>query len=212
MDFEEVAQRINAQLQSKNEAREKALSFARQTIRASGSSIRAVHQEKFERAFSLLDKAGHDVKECDSLLVGFPDIYYAGFLQDAQKEYVEARATFALIVGQQIPDPDELGVGYTSFLSGLGEAIGELRRHILDIIRKGDLARGEQFLAAMDEIYYLLTSFDYPEAIMPGLRRITDVARSIMERTRGDLTNALSQDNLKRALSEAQRHVKNQGS
>jgi translin len=208
MDFEDVAQRINKELQSKNEAREKALSFARQTIRASGSSIRAIHQEEFDRAASLLDDAGAKLKQCDALLREYPDIYYAGFLQDAQKEYVEAQATFALILGRPLPDPDDLNVGYASFLSGMGEAIGELRRHILDIIRKGDLAGGEHFLAAMDEIYYLLTSFDFPEAIMPGLRRITDVARSIMERTRGDLTNALSQDNLKRALSEAQKNVK----
>ncbi len=212
MDFEEVAQRINKELQSKNEAREKALSFARQTIRASSSSIRAIHQEDFDRASDLLDQAGKNLKECDALLGDFPDIYYAGFLQDAQKEYVEGQATFALILGQPLPGPDELNVGYTSFLNGIGEAIGELRRHILDIVRKGDLERGEDFLAAMDEIYYLLTSFDYPDAIMPGLRRITDVARSIMERTRGDLTTALSQDNLKRALLEERNNVKKQGS
>lgn len=208
MNLEEVAARINQEFNAKNQAREKALSFARQTIRASSSSIRAVHQEKFDKAQELLDEAKSKLHGCDGLLKSYPDIYYAGFLQDAQKEYVEAQATFCLILDKPMLGPDELKVGYSSFLNGMGEAIGELRRHILDIVRKGNLAAGEQFLESMDEIYYLLSSFDYPEAIMPGLRRITDVARSIMERTRGDLTNAIGQDKLKKALSEFKENVK----
>lgn len=208
MDFEELAQKVNQELQAKNQAREEALPFARQTIRASSSSIKAAHQAKFELAEDLLNKAKDKLKRCDDLLSDYPDIYFAGFLQDAQKEFVEAQTTFSLILGKPVPGPDELNVGYPSYLKGMGEAVGELRRHILDIVREGNLERGERFLKAMDEIYYLLVSFDYPEAIIPGLRRINDIARSIMERTRGDLTNAISQDNLKRALSEFQGNVK----
>jgi translin len=208
VNLERLTNNINQEFNAKNQAREKALSFARWVIQASSSSIRAIHQEKFEKAEKLLGEAKSKLEECDSLLKGYPDIYYAGFLQDAQKEYVEASATLCLILGKPLPDPDDLKVGYASFLNGMGEAVGELRRHILDIIRKGDLERGEQFLESMDEIYYLLLSFDYPEAIIPGLRRITDFARSVMERTRGDLTNAISQDSLKKALSKFKENVK----
>lgn len=208
MDLEKLANRINEELGAKTQAREKALSFARRTIQASGSSIRAVHQERFERAEELLSEAKEKLAECDALLKDYPDIYYAGFLQDAQKEYVEASATFCLILGRPLQGPDDLKVGYSSFLNGMGEAVGELRRHILDIIRRGSLERGEQFLESMDEIYYLLLSFDYPEAIMPGVRRMTDFARSIMERTRGDLTNAIRQNSLIESLSRFEENVK----
>jgi len=208
MDFESLAQEINERFIAKNKAREKALSFSRQTIRISSSSIRAIHQEKFDKAEKLLGEAAEKINECELLLKDYPDIYYAGFLQDAQKEYVEAHTTLSLILDKPLPGPDELNVGYSSYLNGMGEAIGELRRHILDVVRKRKLEQGEHFLAAMDGIYYLLISFDYPEAIIPGLRRITDIARSIMERTRGDLTNAICQDNLKKALSKFEKNVK----
>jgi len=208
MDFENLAQDINERFVAKNGAREKALSFSRQTVRISSSSIRAIHQEQFDKAEKLLEEAAEKLNECELLLKDYPDIYYAGFLQDAQKEYVEAHTTLSLILDKPLPSPDELNVGYSSYLNGMGEAIGELRRHILDVVRKRKLEQGEHFLAAMDEIYYLLISFDYPEAIIPGLRRITDIARSIMERTRGDLTNAICQDNLKKALSKFEKNVK----
>lgn len=132
----------------------------------------------------------------------FPDIYYAGYLQDAEKEYAEAWATAALIEGTPIPGPEDLTVGDAPYLNGLAEAIGELRRHLLDLMRHGQLARGEELLGAMDEIYYILTSMDYPDALTGGLRRSTDVARSIMERTRGDMTIALVQGKLHDAIAE----------
>jgi translin len=132
----------------------------------------------------------------------FPDIYYAGFLQDAEKEYAEARGTFALINDKELPVPEELRIGDAPYLNGLAEAIGELRRHVLDIMRHGNLERGEQLLAAMDDIYYVLVSMDYPDAMTGGLRRTTDVARSIMERTRGDLSLTIVQQGLTDTIAE----------
>jgi translin len=132
----------------------------------------------------------------------FPGVYYAGFLQDAEKEYAEARATYALINDKELPQPEELNIGDAPYLNGLAEAIGELRRHILDIMRVGKLERGEQLLGAMDDIYYVLYSMDYPDALTGGLRRTTDVARSIMERTRGDMSLTLIQRGLTDAIAE----------
>ncbi|MCA1832204.1 MAG: haloacid dehalogenase, partial [Actinobacteria bacterium] len=137
----------------------------------------------------------------------FPAIYYAGFLQDAEKEYAEARLTAALIRGLDIPGPEDLNVGDAPYLNGMTEAIGELRRHVLDIMRHGDLERGEELLALMDDIYYVLIAMDYPDAITGGLRRSTDVARSIMERTRSDLSLTLVQQNLQNAIAEHQKRL-----
>jgi translin len=137
-----------------------------------------------------------------------PDIYFAGFLQDAQKEYAEARLTEAVIVGAEPPPPEELGVEVAPYLNGMAEAIGEGRRAILDLLRRGEVADGERILAAMDDIYALLVTVDYPDAITGNLRRSTDVARGILEKTRGDLTMSLVQGDLRDALDRHAREMR----
>lgn len=191
-----VSEKIRKRLDAKSEGREKGLRGSRQAIRECANSIRATHRGDFDLAQELMTAAKASLDGARAAMKPFPDIYYAGFLQDAEKEYAEARATFALIGGKEIPTPEDLEVGDAPYLNGLAEAIGELRRHILDIMRQGDLARSEEMLGAMDDIYYVLVSMDYPDAMTGGLRRTTDVARSIMERTRGDLSLTLVQQNI----------------
>jgi translin len=202
MELNEVSDQIRKRLDAKSAAREKGLRSSRQAIRECANSIRATHRSEWELALELADAARRSLDTAQEAMEPFPDIYYAGFLQDAQKEYAEARATFALITDKEIPYPDELNIGDAPYLNGLAEAIGELRRHVLDIMRKGNLERGEQLLAVMDDIYYVLVSMDYPDAMTGGLRRTTDVARSIMERTRGDLSLTLVQRGLTDAIAE----------
>jgi translin len=136
--------------------------------------------------------------------VSFPDIYWSGYVQDAQKEYAEACITYSVVCGQEIPGPDAIGVEDAAYLNGMGEAIGELRRQVLDLMRRGDIHRAEILLGQMDEMYSMLVSFDYPEAITGGLKRTTDVVRGIMERTRGELTVAWKQHQLQQALERFQ--------
>ncbi|CAN5684987.1 hypothetical protein BH20ACT21_BH20ACT21_10200 [soil metagenome] len=131
-----------------------------------------------------------------------PEILHAGFVHDAQKELAEALITFALVTGRGLPAPDEVGVMPSAFLKGMAESVGELRRHLLDLMRQGELARCEELLGAMDDIYYLLVSMDYPDGITMGLRRLTDVARSIIERTRGDFTTSSIQAGLRASLEQ----------
>jgi translin len=202
VDLNGVSEQIRARLDSKSDAREKGLRGSRQAIRECANSIRATHRADWDLAQELMAAARKSLDGAQSAMKPFPDIYYAGFLQDAEKEYAEARATFALITGKEIPTPEELEVGDAPYLNGLAEAIGELRRHILDIMRHGHLERGEELLGAMDDIYYILVSMDYPDAMTGGLRRTTDVARSIMERTRGDLSLTLVQRNLTDTIAE----------
>ena len=191
-----VSDEIRKRLDAKSEGREKGLRGSRQAIRECANSIRATHRGDFDLAQELMSAAKASLDGARAAMKPFPDIYYAGFLQDAEKEYAEARATFALIGGKEIPSPGDLEVGDAPYLNGLAEAIGELRRHILDIMRQGKLERSEELLGAMDDIYYVLVSMDYPDAMTGGLRRTTDVARSIMERTRGDLSLTLVQQNI----------------
>src|ERR1051326_5257183 len=196
MELSEVSEQIRKRLDAKSQAREKGLRSSRQAIRECANSIRATHRAEWELAQELMGAARRSLDDAQAAMEPFPDIYYAGFLQDAEKEYAEARSTYALITDGELPTPEELRIGDAPFLNGIAEAIGELRRHVLDIMRRGQLERGEQLLGAMDDIYYVLVSMDYPDAMTGGLRRTTDVARSIMERTRGDLSLTLIQRGL----------------
>jgi translin len=201
MDLSRVSEILRVRFDAKMAAREEALSASRRSIRASANAIRAIHRGEFDEAHRLmedsrsaLDAGARASRETQ------PDIYFAGFLQDAQKEYAEARFTEAVVTGAEPPSPDDLDVEIAPYLNGISEAIGEGRRAILDLLRRGDVAASERILAAMDDIYSLLVTVDYPDAITGNLRRSTDVARGILEKTRGDLTMALVQNDLRTAL------------
>jgi len=196
----EICDKIRRSFDQKDQAREKGLTLSREVIRNSANAIRAVHRQEFEEALRLLEETAGVLAEIDRELRPHPGIYFAGFVQDAQKEYAEARTTFALIRRLPLPDPDELKVGHAPYLNALGEAVGELRRYALDNIRRSDIAWGEEVLSAMDDIYYAMVSFDYPAAISGNLKRTADVTRSIIEKTRGDITNAIRQQRLEQAL------------
>lgn len=202
-DVERVAEEARQGLAAKNAAREAALGRCREAIRHSANAIRAVHRADFGLAEELADKAETLLREASEALLEHPDIFYAGFVHDAQKEYAEARLTLAVIAGAKaLPRPAELEVELQAYLNGLGETVGELRRHLLDRLREGDIERCEQTLEVMDEIYAALVTFDYPDAMTGGLRRTTDNVRGILERTRGDLTISVRQRDLERTLAE----------
>lgn len=205
MDLDAIGGELRASLDAKNAARENALPLCRRATRLSANAIRAVHRADEPEAMRLAAEARACLDEADAALAGHPDIRYAGFFHDAAKEYAEARLTHALVVGQSLPSAGEIGVDAPAYLNGIGEAVGEMRRHLLDLMRRGDLERSEEILSHMDEIYYLLISMDYPDAITAGLRRTADAIRGIIERTRGDLTVTLIQDKLRTALESKHR-------
>ncbi len=190
--LETIVPRILDHFAEKNAAREKALSASRAIIRMSANAIRAVHRAEFGEAVRMLDEARDVRDEAVRALAGHGDVYYAGFLHDAQKEYAEARSTLALISGLRLPSPEELGVENPAYLNGIAEAVGELRRHLLDRLRRGDFNGCEETLQAMDDIYSVLVTIDFPDAMTGGLRRTTDQTRGILEKTRGDLTMAIA--------------------
>jgi translin len=197
-----------AALEAKNAAREQALAHSRELVRTCANSIRAVHRGDDERAVDLLDAARRLSERLTDDLRDHPDLFFTGYVQDAQKEYVEATAVHRLVSGTPLPEPAELGVAPAPFLNGLSEAVGELRRYVLDQLRRGEVRRCEEILRTMDDIYGLLVTIDYPDALTGGLRRSTDVARGILERTRGDLTFALRQRDLETSLERLERELR----
>jgi len=191
---------IRAGLDAANRARELALPACRRVVRASGSSIRAVHRLDPDRAAELADEAEVALREAQIAVAGFPGVAEAGFLHDAAKEYAEARLTACLVVGAVLPGPLELGVDPAAWMRGLAEAASELRRHLLDRLRDGDLEQGEALLGRMDDVYDALVVVDVPDALTGGLRRTLDALRAVLERTRGDVTTTVLQVRLQRAL------------
>lgn len=198
----DIAEEALQALEARHEAREEALELSRHLVRHSANTIRAVHRGEFQKAEEMLEDGREVVDQFNVDLAEEPDIYSAGYVQDALKEFAEASITYALLTGRPLPGPDELDIDYPAYLNGLGEAMGELRRAILDLIRRGDLARGEELLDAMDEVYGVLVTVDFPEALTRGLRRTTDMVRGVLERTRGDLTMAVRQQRLEETLKE----------
>ena len=201
--IEAVCKRLRAEFELRNTAREKVLALSREVVRTSANAIRHVHRNEIDGARALLSEAANAVRQMRDTAAPYGDVLYAGYVLDAQKEFAEAACVLALILDEPLPEPEELMVEPSAYLNGLGEAIGELRRHILDKIRAGQIPDAERKLQVADDVFYNLIVFDYPEALTSGLRRTTDAMRSLLERTRGDVTLALRQLRLEQALETA---------
>jgi len=201
-DLEAIAAELRPYFAAEDEAREKALRSCRQVIRHSADAIRAVHRQEQDKARQRLDSAQELVQELNQDLAKHGRLLHSGFVHDAQKEFAEGYITLALIAGEGLPRPEALGVSNAAYLDGLGESVGELRRYILDSLRREDFSRCEELLTVMDEIYGILITMDFPELLAHGLRRTTDAIRGIMERTRGDLTVAQRQKKLETKLND----------
>lgn len=191
---------LREQLGAKHLARETGLQTCRKIVQTSSKSIRHIHRREFDDARALLAQANEMVAAAHELLSPHPDLFFAGYLQDAEKEFVEAAAVFAIALGNALPRPEELGVYVTSYLNGMAEAASECRRYVLDTLRKGDAARAEQILEGMEDIYDELISIDFPDALTGGLRRTCDALRAVLERTRSDFAITSTQKELQRAL------------
>lgn len=199
-NLDSIVEEIRASLTAKDAAREKVLPLCRETIRFSSLAIRALHRQEFDEAKKLLQSARKLLDESEVNLANASELRNIGFLHDAQKEYAEGSIGLALVGRKPLPKPEELNVDPAAYLNGLGEAVGELRRYLLDNIRGGDLSRGEELLADMDEIYSVLVTIDFPDAITGGLRRTTDMVRGVLEKTRSDLTLVIRQKSLEKKL------------
>lgn len=202
-NIKEIGEKIHQEFEIRTRERDQALLQARRLTRHCANAIRAVHRDEDQEAQEHLQQAQELASTLKANLANsFPELYFAGYTQDAIKEYAEASIVYALVHDQPLPLPEQLGIEYATYLNGLAEVPGELRRRCLDILRQGYSKEAERLLACMDEIYALLVTIDYPDAITNGLRRQTDLVRGIVERTRGDLTLSLREDQLRERLEQ----------
>jgi translin len=199
--LEKIAEQIRQTFDTLTVARDEALTHARALTRACALSIRAVHRDETEVMQAHLDEARQLANALRTGLADFPALYYAGYTQDSLKEFAEASITCALIRHKPLPTPEELGLPPHTYLNGLAESVGEMRRRCLDMLRQDNSVEAERLLGHMDDIFAILVTMDYPDAITNGLRRQTDVIRAIIERTRGDVTFSLRGEKLERSLS-----------
>ncbi len=209
--LEAIEEKIRRDFEAKNQARDAALGRSRELIRYCSLSIRATHRGEFDEAARILKTAQDVAAAMKEAVAPYPDLYWSGYVQDSLKELAEASIVLALVTSHPVPDPNDIGVDYASYLNGLGEAAGELRRYVLDIIRHGKMERSEELLQAMEDIYSLLVTMDFPDALTGGLRRTTDMVRGVLERTRGDLTMAWRQEKLEERLKEFEAGVGKRG-
>ncbi len=208
MDLDDLTRDLHERFDVKNAARERVLPASRRSIRASANAIRAIHRGELDRARELIVTSRAAIDEGVEASASTPEVRWAGYLADAEKEYAEANVTLALVSGEAIPLPEDLSVGDAPYLNGIAEAIGEGRRHILDLLRTGGVARAEEVLRELEDLYAVLVTIDYPDAITGNLRRSTDVARSLIEKTRGDLSIAFVQRDLHDALDRHARELR----
>ncbi|WP_129631791.1 haloacid dehalogenase [Candidatus Oscillochloris fontis] len=207
MSIEDLVTPCVRQIEASHAAREQAIGISRSLIRSCANSIRAAHRAEFEHAQQLLDEAGNLAQKLRAATSTCPEIRHAGYSQDALKELVEAHLVLAFLSDRPPPHAAAIGVEPAAYLNGLAEAASELRRAILDGLRRGETERGEALLRIMDDVYSELVSVDFPDAVTGGLRRTTDALRAVLERTRGDMTAAIRQDQLVAAMQNLETHL-----
>ncbi|GAP62356.1 translin [Ardenticatena maritima] len=205
--LDEIVAAIDARLEEKDATREQVLSLSRKVVQHASKAIRATHRREWDNAERLLDETGALVAQMNVAAARFPDIFFAGYTQDAQKEYGEARLTYAFVRDLPIPTPDDLGIEDAVYLNALGEAASELRRTILDLVRQDAFDEVHRLLACMEDVYSLLQTVDYPHAITNNVRRTNDMLRGVLDRTRGDVTTAFKQYELRHALAHFEKLV-----
>lgn len=197
----DIVESIRGQLTTTNALRDDTLKRSRALIRLCAHSIRAIHRHEWTEAEALLQEARDESNAMVAALNEQPVLYHAGYTQDALKELVEAHLVYAVVRGGEWPTPASLQVAEPAYLKGMSEAATEMRRFVLDLVRRGQVDEAEPYLDFMDDVYSLLITVDFPDAITGGLRRNTDVLRGVLERTRGDLTLAIRQDQMRAALA-----------
>jgi len=209
--FDNLAEKTHQDFETRHLVRENALKQTRLLTRCSANAIRAIHRDERDTAEENMQAGRKIVDDLKKSVEPFPEIYFSGYTQDALKEFVEARLTIAFLNNEELPMPEDMGIEYATYIRGLAETIGEMRRRCMDILRQGYSDEAERLLSLMDDIYAILVTLDYPDAITYGLRRQTDMVRGIIERTRADLTLALREQRLQQSLHDFEQRINGNG-
>jgi translin len=203
-NLEEIAERIESRLEEKDQVREVAIKSARAINRLSGSIVHLIH--KGEDVRPMMNEALDETHRLRSLLEDYPEIWESGLVEGALQELAEAAILLALVHDDELPDPDDMGITGNAYLLGMADAIGELRRFALEKLREGEVDEAKIYLEIMEEIFLVIMRFDFPDALIP-IRRKQDVARSLLEKTRGDVAVAVNSARLQMRMDELSRKL-----
>ncbi len=203
-NLDTVVQKLESELDEKDQIREQAIKSSRSIVRLSGGIVRSTHRKEMSKTD--LEELKDEVSKLTTLLTEHPELAYAGYVESAYQEYAEVGIILALLEKDDVPSPEELGVQGVPFLLGLGDSVGELRRFCLDALKSGDMKEANRFLDRMEDIFVALMRFDYPEAVV-AIRRKQDVARSVLEKTRGDVAVASSARSLEHKIDSLLKKV-----
>lgn len=184
-----IVDKIGKSIDEKDKAREQALRSSREIIIGCRKAIQCLHQELIKDAEDYIGKAHSELTQLYKATKDYSDLSHAGFVENAAQEVVEAKCLLNIMQGKELPDPDEIKTTYSSYLLGLCDVVGELRRRSLDFIRKGKEENANECLGMMEDIYNAIIQFDYPSALIP-IRKKQDMTRGLIERTRGELAIA----------------------
>jgi translin len=195
-----VLRQIKTELREKDKIREKAQEDMRKTTSLSKQSILLIHQKRNKEAAKLLAKARETISKLRNTSGQYPEIIYSGLFGAALQEYSEANIFLTLIEKSRFITPQEIDVPSIDYILGLADVIGEYRRYALDALREGNTKRSEKCLQTMDNIYTELMAMDEAYMLIPGLRRKCDIARKIIETTRGDVTQEVRRSALEKYL------------
>ena len=201
-ELNKIIEEIIKRFEKKDKIRERSLKLTRQAVRLSGEAIKAIHRGQSDVAESKLSDVRKILQETMEIVSDHLTPFHTRILETAQQEYVEASLLDAIVNNKKIHSPEELGVSDLSFLLGLGDVVGELRRYILDSIRSGSISEAERIFEVMDSIYYSLMSIDFPKGLIPNLRRKVDTARILLEKTHGELTGVLHREKLRSEIKK----------
>ena len=188
-NLEDIISKIQVYIDDKDSIRETSLKYARTVIIHCRKAIQLIHQHKMQQAEELIKKASATLAELYDVTKDHADLSKAGYVENAAQEFVEAQCFYNILHHEALPDPDAIQTTYTAYLMGLCDVVGELRRKALDMVLAGEQKDAQQYLVIMEDIYAAILRFDYPSSLIP-IKRKQDIARNLIEKTRGELAVA----------------------
>ena len=197
---EQITNSLVKEFDKLNDIREQSLKLSREIIKSCSKSIRNVHRNNLDEAKQHLDKANNNYKKLQTSLKDIPELRFTGYVNDSERELIEAFLVYEFEKNNVLLEFSKMNVSASNYIQGLGDAVGEWRRKVLDKLRKLEIEEGEKYLDLMESSMEILNELDYPDALTGGLRRYADTARAIIERTRSDLTNAIVSESLRKEL------------
>ena len=201
-NFDKVFDSIRVQLDKLDADREKILRSNREIIRSCSQIIESIHRNDLKDIETKIKETRESIAEIEKNARKTENVIRKNYLTTVNQEFTEAVTFFHYATGKEIPTYQELNVNPYEYILGLADLVGELKRMVLNSIRKDDYDKAEEIYEFMDELYQKLFSLDYPSGMLPGFRKKVDVARNIVRRTLELIVTGKKTDTLTRKIGK----------